>query len=125
MKGGHMTTSSLSLPAKPDLEHLKKQAKLLLRDVRAKQPEALQVILPFHPRAAEFASLRDAQLTLARRYGFSDWEQLRNECELRQLRGATLAEQADRLVHHACLRYEGDDQAWRYARASEWLRGLP
>jgi uncharacterized protein len=120
-----MTTSSLSLPAKPDLEHLKKQAKSLLRDVRAQQPEALQVILSFHPRAAEFSSLRDAQLTLARRYGFSDWEQLRKECELRQLRGATLAEQADRLVHHACLRYQGDDQAWRYARASEWLRELP
>jgi ankyrin repeat protein len=120
-----MTTSFLSLPAKPDLEHLKKQAKLLLRDVRAQQPEALQVILTFHPRAAEFSSLRDAQLTLARRYGFSDWEQLRNERELRQLRSATLAEQAERLVHHACLRYEGDDQAWRYARASRWLRELP
>jgi ankyrin repeat protein len=120
-----MTTSSASLPAQPDLEHLKKQAKLLLRDVRARQPEALQVIVAFHPRPTEFSSLRDAQLTLARRYGFSDWDQLRKECELRQLRGAALAEQAERLVHHACLRYEGDDQAWRYARASEWLRELP
>ncbi|HTC43852.1 MAG TPA: ankyrin repeat domain-containing protein [Steroidobacteraceae bacterium] len=120
-----MTTSSLSLPAQPDLEHLKKQAKLLLRAVRAQQPDALQIILTFHPRPAGFSTLRDAQLTLARRYGFSDWDQLRNECELRQLRGATIAGQADRLVHHACLRYEGDDQAWRYARASEWIRQLP
>ena len=120
-----MTTSSLTLPAKPDLEHLKKQAKLLLRDVRTQKPEALQLILSFHPRPAEFSSLRDAQLTLARRYGFTGWDELRKECELRQFRGGTLAEQAERFILHACLRYNGDDQAWRYSRASEWLRESP
>lgn len=120
-----MTTSSLTLPPKPDLEHLKKQAKLLLRAVRAQQAEALQIILSFHPRPAGFSSLRDAQLTLARRYGFTDWDELRKECELRQFRGGTPAEQIERFIQHACLRYNGDDQAWRYARASEWLRELP
>jgi hypothetical protein len=35
----------LTLPAKPDLDHLKKQAKQLLRDVRAQQGEALQTII--------------------------------------------------------------------------------
>jgi uncharacterized protein len=120
-----MTTSFLTLPAKPDLEHLKNQAKLLLRNARAQQTEALQLIVLFHPRPADFSSLRDAQLALARRYGFGDWDQLRKECELRRLRGGTLAEQADRFIHHGCLRYQGDDQSWRYARASEWLRELP
>lgn len=120
-----MTTSSLTLPPKPDLEHLKKQAKLLLRAVRAQQAEELQVILSFHPRPAEFSSLRDAQLTVARRYGFTDWDELRKECELRQFRGGTLAEQTERFIQHACLRYNGDDQAWRYTRASEWLREFP
>src|SRR3984957_19802024 len=125
MKGGLMTTSSLTLPPKPDLEHLKKQAKLLLRAVRAQQGEALQIILSFHPRPAEFSSLRDAQLTLARRYGFTDWDELRKECELRQFRGGTRAGPAERFIQHACLRSGGDDQAWRYTRASHWLQELP
>jgi ankyrin repeat protein len=121
-----MCPDNLSLlPAKADLDHLKKQAKQLLRDVRAQRAEALQAILEFHPRPAQFATLRDAQLTLARRYGFADWDQLRDEVELRQLRGGTPREQAERFVHHACLRYNGDDQAWRYRRASVWLRELP
>src|SRR5580698_11027377 len=109
MKGGLMTTQ-LTLPAHPDLNHLKKQAKQLLRDVRAQQGEALQSILAFHPRPAEFASLRDAQLTIARMYGFVDWERLHNEVELRHLRASTLKERAERFIRHACLSYNGDDQ---------------
>lgn len=122
---GASGSASLTLPAKPDLVHLKKQAKQLLRDVRAQQGEALQTIVAFHPRPAEFSNLRDAQLALARRYGYADWEQLRDEVELRQLRGGTPQEQAERFINHACLRYDGDDQTWRYQRASEWLRQLP
>jgi ankyrin repeat protein len=118
-------TLPLSLPAKPDLGHLKKQAKQLLHEVRTQQGEALQTMLAFHPRPAEFSSLRDAQLTLARRYGFGDWDELRHEVELRQLRSGTLAEQAQRFVDHACLRYNGDDQAWRFRQASEWLGRQP
>jgi len=118
-------TTPLTLPANPDLDHLKKQAKQLLRDVRARRGEALQRILAFHPRPAEFASLRDAQLTLARLYGFGDWEELSKEVELRQLRGSTRQEQAERFIRHACLSYNGDDQSWRFERASEWLRQLP
>lgn len=118
-------SAALALPAKPDLDHLKKQAKQLLRNVRAQQSEALQTILAFHPRPAEFSDLRDAQLALARRYGYDDWEQLRKQVELRQLLSSTPQEQIERFVDHACLRYDGDDQAWRYQRASEWLRQLP
>src|ERR1700733_5517472 len=126
MKGGPMSLdSSLRLPAKPDLDHLKKQAKQLLRDVRAQQGEALRAILAFHPRPAEFSSLRDAQLVLARRYGFADWVQLRDEVELRQLRNGTPHEQTERFIDHACLRYNGDDQPWRFQRASAWLRQMP
>jgi ankyrin repeat protein len=118
-------SASLTLPANPDLDHLKKQAKQLLHDVRVQQGEALQTIIAFHPRPNEFSNLRDAQLALARRYGYADWEQLRNEVELRQLRSGTPQVQAERFINHACLRYDGDDQAWRYQRASEWLRQLP
>jgi ankyrin repeat protein len=118
-------TTSLTLPARPDLEHLKRQAKLLLRAVRAQQGEALQIILAFHPRPAEFSSLRDAQLAVARRYGYEDWEQLRREVDLRQMRTGTPQERVERVIRHACLRYDGDDQSWRYQRASEWLRQFP
>jgi ankyrin repeat protein len=124
MKGGLMTTQ-LTLPAHPDLNHLKKQAKQLLRDVRAQRGEALQSILAFHPRPAEVVSLRDAQLTIARMYGFVDWERLRNEVELRHLRASTLKERAERFIRHACLSYNGDDQPWRFERAAEWLRQMP
>jgi ankyrin repeat protein len=118
-------TIPLTLPADPDLDRLKKQAKQLLRDARAQSSQALQSILTFHPRPAEFATLRDAQLTLARLYGFVDWEQLRNEVELRQLRRSSSQEQAERFIRHACLTYDGDDQPWRFERAAEWLRQLP
>lgn len=118
-------TASLTLPVRPDFDHLKKQAKQLLRDVRAQRAEALHCILAFHPRPGEFATLRDAQLTLARRYGFVDWEQLCNEVELRQLRNSPLPEQTERFIRYACLRYDGDDQPWRFARATEWLHQLP
>ena len=118
-------TAPLTLPTVPDLEHLRKQAKQLLRDVRAQRGEALQRILAFHPRPADFSGLRDAQLTLARLYGFVDWEQLTREVDLRQLRSSTLKEQAERFIRHACLSYGGDDQPWRFERAAEWLRQLP
>ena len=118
-------TTPLTLPANPDIDHLKKQAKQLLRDVRAQRGEALRSILAFHPRPAEFTSLRDAQLTLARLYGFVDWMQLTSEVELRQLRSSTLQERAERFIRHACLSYRGDDQPWRFERAAEWLRQLP
>lgn len=118
-------TIPLALPANPDLDHLKKQAKQLLRDARAQRGEALQIILAFHPRPAEFAGLRDAQLALARLYGFVDWLALNREVELRQLRSSTLKEQAERFIRHACLSYDGNDQPWRFERAAEWLRQLP
>jgi ankyrin repeat protein len=118
-------TTSLTLPANPDIDHLKKQAKQLLRDARSRRGEALQSILDFHPRPAEFTNLRDAQLTLARLYGFVDWAALIREVELRQLRGSTLPEQAERFIRHSCLSYDGNDQPWHFERAAEWLRQLP
>ena len=115
----------LTLPAHPHIDHLKKQARHLLRDYRAGHDEALRVVAAFHPRPAEFASLRDAQLALARRYGFTDWSQLAAEVELRTLRASLPQQQVERFIDHACLRYNGDDQSWRYQRATAWLRQLP
>jgi hypothetical protein len=74
------------LPSRPDLEHLKHQVKDLLKAHRARHREAYQRIREFHPRFAKspdtFISqakftLADAQLSLAREYGFPSWARLR------------------------------------------------
>jgi hypothetical protein len=74
------------LPSDPDLEHLKHQAKDLMRAQQAATLEACQRIREFHPRfrtatddaiaGATFA-LSDAQLTIARERGFLSWPRLR------------------------------------------------
>ncbi len=78
------------LPARPDLEHLKHQAKDLLNDRRAGKLDACQRIREFHPRfraatddmivSATF-TLADAHLAVAREYGFPSWARLRAHVE--------------------------------------------
>jgi ankyrin repeat protein len=78
------------LPASPDLDHLKHQAKDLLADFRTRKLDALQRIREFHPRfhaasdaeigAAELA-LSDAHLAIAREYGFDSWPRLKKHVE--------------------------------------------
>ena len=67
-----------NLPARPHLDHLKKQAKRLLEDVRHGVPDALErvrVALPAAARldhaaiAAMELRLHDAQSCIAREYG--------------------------------------------------------
>ena len=74
------------LPSDPDLEHLKHQAKDVLRAQQAGTLEACQRIREFHPRfraasdaaiAGAAFTLSDAQLTIARERGFQSWPKLR------------------------------------------------
>jgi ankyrin repeat protein len=67
------------LPNDPSLEHLRKQAGRLQTAVRDGEASALALVREFHPRPEEAiarASLSDAQLTVARGYGFSSWPEL-------------------------------------------------
>ncbi|MBT3344178.1 MAG: hypothetical protein HN712_13310 [Gemmatimonadetes bacterium] len=74
------------LPAKPSLEHLKREARDLRRAHRASDAEALQLIRDYHPKlsgrpsveqvAAISFSIQDAQLVLARAYQFKSWPDL-------------------------------------------------
>lgn len=77
-----MTFETRPLPANPNLTQLKRQAKDLQRAVRAGDPDATDRVRAFHPGidlpAPQF-SLRDAQVTLAREYGFDGWYQLTTE----------------------------------------------
>ena len=91
-----------TLPERPDLEQLKKQAKDLLNGVRAGQAEALARV-PQNERAS-FA-LADAQRILAREYGFLSWTKLKERVEMsaparaaRTLISASLQGQADKVA---------------------------
>jgi ankyrin repeat protein len=81
-----MATVSRRLPRRPHLDVPKREARELLKEWRAAKPEALDRIRRRHPkfRAAEDPAislaafrLSDAQLVIAREYGFSNWTQLK------------------------------------------------
>ena len=61
-----MPQAAKRLPARPNLEHLRKQAKRLLRKLRASDAAA---------------KLADAQLAIAREYGFASWKKLSAQVE--------------------------------------------
>ena len=62
----------------PDLKQLKRQAKELLYGFRAADPAAVREVTACydHPQLATFA-LHDAQLVIARSYGFDSWPKLK------------------------------------------------
>jgi ankyrin repeat protein len=73
---------SLELPAKPNLDHLKKQAKDLLREVQqgdAAATERFRSFVSFHTAAS--LKLADAQHVIARDYGFATWPKLKEHVE--------------------------------------------
>jgi hypothetical protein len=62
----------------PDLDQLKRQAKELLRDFLADEPEATVEVHAHYTRADRTTfALHDAQLVLARSYGFESWPKLK------------------------------------------------
>ena len=69
-------TTPKSLPARPSLDSLRKQAKKLTRRVAAGDAEAVGRARTQLPDAELPLSLRDAQLVLAREYGFAGWREL-------------------------------------------------
>ena len=127
------------LPHNPSVDHLKQQAKTLQRQVRAEEPEALALVAELSPRADSpppTFRLADAQLVIARQYGFPSWPRLRAHLALvsrysrsphLQPIGGPLANRdalADELLRLACLTY-GADNATRPARARELLAANP
>jgi ankyrin repeat protein len=87
---------SKELPARPNLEQYKKQAKDLVKvfkDFRARQPgvpETIQRIKKYHPRLDKLPqpeisnlkfALADAQLVIAREHGFESWPKFAKHVE--------------------------------------------
>lgn len=93
-----------SLPARPNLDHLKKQAKELLNDLREGNQEALKLMSSGRSRPLPArAKLADAQNALAREYGFANWTKLKTHVE-------TLTQPPD-AFEEAAAAYRADDPA--------------
>jgi Ankyrin repeat len=138
-----------TLLREPNLEQLRNLAKTIQRLVRDGDDGAVELAREFHPRIAaapgaapgDDAALggftrADAQLTLARSYGFASWPKLRAHVEVvnrltrnphRQATGDPLGADADivdEFLRLACLTYGGDDPA-RPRRAGALLAEHP
>ena len=93
-------TASQSLPDRPSLESLRKQAKKLARDIAAGDASAIARARVQLPHVDPPLSQRKAQLVLAREYGYAGWQDL--TAEVRKRLGNSLewaAAQARRVIH--------------------------
>ena len=102
------------LPSHPDLNQLKHQAKDLMKARQAGDPAALQRIREFHPRFSKLRDadifsakflLADAQLTIAREYGYATWPRLKVRITEVQAAGELQRPQHERI----------EDPAFRHA----------
>jgi hypothetical protein len=93
-------TTSKSLPARPSLESLRKQAKKLARDLAAGNTDAITRARTQMPDAKPPLTQREAQLVLAREYGYAGWQDLTAEVHKRLGKGLEwAASQAHRIIH--------------------------
>ena len=97
-----------TLPVRPNLAHLKAQAKDLLSAYRAGDAAATARVRPFF-EPLPVPRLHHAQLIIAREYGFDSWAKLKHHVELRTDELTRRAD-ADRL---AALAMQGDVDAVR------------
>jgi hypothetical protein len=73
-----MNTPTRQLPPHPDLDHLRRQAKDLLEAFREGDATAIAEVQAHYRGATSAAfALHDAQLVLARAYGFDSWPNLK------------------------------------------------
>src|SRR3989442_5920849 len=76
-----------NLPARPNLEQYKKQAKDLVKAFRAGDDAALHRLREHHPHPARDSfELADAQLVIAREHGVDSWPKLKQEIESASVR---------------------------------------
>jgi ankyrin repeat protein len=120
-----------SLPDNPNLNHLKKQAKELLRLYQAQDPAAFarfRAVLPVAAGKDDGAlsamnlRLHDAQSCLAREYGFPSWAELKLYVELRAAQSEDHAKAVARWLHVVCG-HKGEQP--RPALALRWMQEQP
>lgn len=133
------------LPNNPNVEQLKGNAKALRDLVRGGFAEPVELVREHNPRLGELAAgseaarrfkLADAQLTLARHYGFPSWAKLARHVQVimeltrsphiqpigRPLHDDTA--RSDELLRLVCLNYGADDPG-RVDQARALLAGHP
>ena len=76
-------SASKTLPARPSLESLRKQAKKLARDATAGDADAIARVRAHLPNADLPLTGRNAQLVVAREYGYPGWQELVTEVSKR------------------------------------------
>ena len=111
-----------SLPPRPSLASVKKQAKQLLRLHREDPAGVRARIQGHHPRPEAFAVLADAQLVIAREYGFASWRRLSEHIE--ELVATSRNDEVEQFLDLACLTY-GNDSVERIDRAKALLAARP
>lgn len=124
--------ATLSLPARPDLGHLRRQARALQRAAVAGDPQAAARIARSHPDPPTDLTafrLSAAQLTVAREYGFPSWPRLRHHLDARAAHTWTPTDEdrsvAGQFCRLACLTYSGSDGPDRRAAARALLVAHP
>src|SRR4029453_7009055 len=102
------------LPDRLNLDHLKKQAKQLLRLYRSRDATAMARFRSTLPATASLSNedlssrglrLHDAQSCIAREHGFASWPDLKRYVEVQM---AVRNERTARVLHWAQLLYSGD-----------------
>ena len=93
-------TPSKFLPSHPSFESIRKQAKKLVRQIGAGDRDALARVHAQLPTPSLPLSLRDAQLVLAREYGYVGWKDLRAAALRLEGKGLEWASaEAERAIH--------------------------
>ena len=95
-----ISTTSKSLPTRPSLESLRKQAKKLARDIDAGDADAIARAQLQLPNIELPLTQRNAQLVIAREYGFAGWQDLTAEVSKRLGKGLDRAVAQSRQVIH-------------------------
>jgi len=93
-------TTSKSLPHRPSLESLRKQAKKLARDIDAGDKDAIARAQLQLPNIELPLTQRNAQLVIAREYGYAGWQDLTAEVSKRLGKGLDWAVTQSRQVIH-------------------------
>jgi ankyrin repeat protein len=116
------------LPENPSLEHLRNEARQLLRGVRTGETRALATAGALYPGPLPELRLTGAQLVVARAYGFTSWARLRAHLRMvatyarRPDEAEPSADPAAEFLRLACLTYGGPP---RHEAAARLLAARP
>ena len=107
-----------ALPARPDLDQLRRQAKELRDAARAGDPAALSRIAAHAPAGVHAApvTLAAAQLAIAREHGFASWPRLKAEA---QARNAELSQRVEEFLVASVRDWTG--RAARMLARDPWI----